>query len=518
MNRIVLLPLDERPCNVDYPEQLARLGGLPLSVPPFSMLGDKKRPADCDQLAQWLKQEAEQADSLILSIDMLVYGGIVPSRLHHYSPEQCQERIDLLRELKLSRPDLKIYAFNLIMRTPAASSNDEEPDYYAEYGSSIFRYSWLKDKQEREELDAEEQQEWEELLRKIPEEVLTEHLHRRSVNSYVNEYSIRLAEEGIIDFLIIPLDDNAHYGFSAMEQRRLLFLTEELGLMDRVFLYPGADEIGCTLVARVFCETMDYHPEIFVRYSSTQGPFVIPRYEDRSLNESIKSHITAGGAFMADSSHEADLVLMVHSPPVGQKDAAESSRAFRDRHRSYFSEVHFNEFIQAMRNYTSKGKTVALADVANSNGSDHTFMKMVSRSGLLPKLAGYSAWNTSGNTLGTVIAHGIIESYYRRPGLRQDEDRLHLSREFYLLRLIEDWGYQALVRSDITKNVLPGLGANYFDVAHVYDTVTATVRQKLTEFVETYLQDLQPERIHLEQVEMPWKRMFEVGLKVKLDR
>ncbi|GIP35044.1 DUF4127 family protein [Paenibacillus sp. J2TS4] len=517
MNRIVLLPLDERPCNIDYPEQLARLGGLPLSVPPLSLLGDKKRPADCDQLAEWLKQEAEQADSLIVSIDMLVYGGIVPSRLHHYSPEHCQARIDLLKELKLRRPELKIYAFNLIMRTPANSSNDEEPDYYADYGSSIFRYSWLKDKQEREELDAEERNEWNRLLKEIPEEVLTEHLRRRSVNSFINEYAIRLAQDNIIDFLIIPLDDNAQYGFSAMEQRKLLFLTEELNIMDRVYLYPGADEIGCTLVARVFCETMQYRPEIFVRYSSTQGPFVIPRYEDRSLNESIKSHITAGGACIADSSHEAEWVLMVHSPPVGQQQAAESSTAFADRHRSYFSELHFNEFIQAMRNYISKGKTVALADVANSNGSDHTFMKLVAKSGLLPELAGYSAWNTSGNTLGTVIAHGIIESYFRRPGQPLDSERLHRSREFYLLRLVEDWGYQAIVRSDVTKNILPGIGANYFDVAHVYEQVTATVREKLTEFIQTYLQDLEPDRIHLEQVEMPWKRMFEVGLKVKLD-
>ena len=36
-------------------------------------------------------------------------------------------------------------------------------------------------------------------------------------------------------------------------------------------------------------------PEISLRYSSIHGPFVIPRYEDRSLGESIKAHITAAG-------------------------------------------------------------------------------------------------------------------------------------------------------------------------------------------------------------------------------
>ena len=57
----------------------------------------------------------------------------------------------------------------------------------------------------------------------------------------------------------------------------------------------GADEIACTLFARAFCDIKDYVPEISLRYSSIHGPFVIPRYEDRSLGESIKAHITAAG-------------------------------------------------------------------------------------------------------------------------------------------------------------------------------------------------------------------------------
>lgn len=514
MNPIVLLPLDERPCNVDYVEQLALLGQLPLSVPPRSFMGNKKQPGDVQQMAEWLSVEAEAASNLILSIDMLVYGGIVPSRLHHLSKEECQERIALLRELKQKRPDLNIYAFNLIMRTPAYSSSDEEPDYYAEYGRSIFRYSWLKDKQEREPLDASELAEWELVLETIPEAVLKEHLQRRSVNSYVNEQAIRLVEEGIIDFLIIPLDDNSEYGFSPMEQRKLLFLTEELNVMDRVHLYPGADEIGCTLLARVFCETRGYSPEVFVRYSSTRGPLTIPNYEDRSLNESIKSHLTAGGAYLADSTAESDFVLMVHSPPGGQM--AESVHSFRERNRLYYSEVHYNEFIQAIRGYVRKGRTVAIADVANSNGSDHTFMKLLAKSGLLPSVAAYAAWNTSGNTLGTVIAHGIIESYYRQSGMAADEERFLLSRQFFVSRLLEDWGYQAVVRADVKDNHLEQLGGDYFDVSVPYDEVTRLIKEKLTEFTGTHLASLSPEFISLDEVYMPWKRMFEVGLKVRL--
>ncbi|WP_010276317.1 DUF4127 family protein [Paenibacillus senegalensis] len=515
MKPIVLLPLDERPCNVNYVEQLAQLGQLPLSVPPRSAMGNKKQPGDVTRLAEWLEQEAKNASSLILSIDMLIYGGIVPSRLHHLSKEECAQRLALLRKIKQERPDLTIYAFNLIMRTPQYSSSDEEPDYYAEYGRSIFRYSWLLDKQEQEPLNAEELAEWEDVLRIIPEDVLSEHLQRRSINAYVNELTIQLAHEGIIDFLIIPLDDNSEYGFSPMEQRKLLFLTEELGVMDRVHLYPGADEIGCTLLARVFCQLHNYVPEVYVRYSSTRGPQTIPNYEDRSLNESIKSHLTAAGAYAADASADCDFVLMVHSPPGGQM--AESVHTFRERNRLYHSEVHYNEFVQAIARYIRKGYPVAVADVANSNGSDHTFMKLLAKSGLLPSLAAYAAWNTSGNTLGTVIAHGIIESYFRKAeGSVKDHERFKKSREFYVSRLIEDWGYQTLVRKDIKDHHLEALGGNYFDVAGPYEEVTALVRQKLIEFTRTYLDTLRPDTIQLDEVYMPWKRMFEVGIKVSL--
>jgi len=516
MSSIIYLPLDERPCNLQYPTQLAHLAGLPLKVPPLNLLGDKKKPADCQGLNAWLTDQTDASDKLIVSIDMLVYGGIVPSRLHHLTKEECSARLNVLRELKEQHPGLSIYAFNLIMRTPSYNSDDEEPAYYNDHGIHIYRYSWLSDKREREQLTPEDQAEWESLQSVIPAEVLEEHLHRRSVNAYVNECGVRLVDEGILDVLVIPLDDNAEYGFTAAEQRKVLFLADELNVLDRVHIYPGADEIGCTLMARVFCETHQYRPELFLRYSSTRGPAIIPCLEDRSLHESIKSHVTAAGAVIGDSSSEADFVLMVNSPAAGQYDVADSSGPLRDRHRSYFSEVNLREFASVLDHYAAKGKMVALADVSTLNGSDQSLMRLLSKKGLLPRLAAYAGWNTSGNTLGTVIAHAIIESYYfQRPEL-DNAERRRRSREFLLERLVEDWGYQAIVRRNVLEQHLSELGANYFDVSMAYDQVVDLVETKLTAFIHTYLQDFGPERIALRNVRMPWRRMFEVGLQIEI--
>jgi hypothetical protein len=515
MPDIVYLPLDERPCNSKFPMQIAAASDLKLITPPISMLGSKKTPAPATAIADWLLQNSTETDFLIVSIDMLVYGGIVPSRLHHLPLDECRARLQTISECRKRNPNLRIYAFNLIMRAPAYSSSDEEPDYYADYGYQLARHGWLRDKQSREGLTDEERIEWDQLTSQVPRQVLEDFIGRRRSNTTVNHMAVQLVQEGIIDFLIVPLDDNAKYGYSSSEQRELMFAIEEKRLLDRVHMYPGADEIGSTLFARVFCEIKNFQPEIYVRFSSIAGPHIIPKYEDRSLGESLKCQITAAGGFIADHSGEADFVLMVNSPPIGQYDMAETTQPFSERHASYFSEVNLREFAQAIRRYSLKGVMVALADVATCNGSDEPLMKLLSGAGLLPVISAYAAWNTSGNTLGTVIAHAIVESYYRKMET-QNEERLRKSEEFYLSRLLEDWGYQAIIRADIAANHLEALGGNYFDVAAIQGEVSELIQLKMENFMHEYLQDLCPERIRLEHVHLPWKRMFEVGFNLSL--
>ncbi len=273
MYKIVYMPLDERPCNYRYPLYLASITNIKLETPAMSLLGRKKKAADSDTVAQWLVEATQGADFLIVSIDMLVHGGIVPSRLHHTKQEECERRLRVLDRIKQCNPTLRIYAFNLITRVPSYSSSEEEPDYYADYGQSIYTYGWLKDKAAQEALTSEEQAQFEAVTSTIPQEVLNDFLTRRETNAFVNSETIKLVRDGVIDFLIIPLDDNAKYGFSPTEQRRLSQLAEELDVDDRVMIYPGADEIGCTLFARAFSEANQYVPKAFVRYSSVNGPF-----------------------------------------------------------------------------------------------------------------------------------------------------------------------------------------------------------------------------------------------------
>ena len=133
--KILLLPLDERPCNAAFPGRLFPADKVQILLP--RKLGHKKKPADFSVLSDFLFEKAKDADALLLSLDMLLYGGLIPSRLHHLKTETLFSRLHLIRELKEKYPALPIYAFATVMRCPAYSSDDEEPDYYERFGSAI---------------------------------------------------------------------------------------------------------------------------------------------------------------------------------------------------------------------------------------------------------------------------------------------------------------------------------------------------------------------------------------------
>lgn len=517
MPKVVYLPLDERPCNYLFPRRLAEMTDLELAVPDIHLLGRKKQPADTAAVREWLLHEAEGADYLLVSIDLLIYGGIVPSRLHHLTFEECLERLSVLAEIKERHPGIRIHAFNLIMRVPNNNKDEEEPDYYKYHGGQIFKYSYLTDKAERDRLNDNERMELEQLKTLIPEPYLNDFVGRRGVNQQVNHYTLKLAEEGIIDHLIIPLDDNSEYGFSPKEQQMMICRVEELGIMDRVMIYPGADEIGCTMFAHIFCELKQYKPEIFVRYSSTKGPLIKPKYEDRSLNESVKSHLTASGAVLADHSGDTPFVLIVHSPAVDQAGMAEQI-PFKERHRSYFSEIHYREIVERMEAYLQKGKHVALGDVATCNGGDPVLINLLKKKGLLDQLTAYAGWNTSGNALGTVIAHFVIISYYlERPESAAYPEIVRESRKFYYERLVEDFIYQSLVRQDMLEQDLPRLDASYYVIGHCLDEVQGILTEKMNRAAEQYFGDIPEGRIRLQRLHFPWKRMFEIGFELDIE-
>ncbi len=489
--KAVYLPLDERPCNYAFAQRIAR--GTPVEViaPPMEILGQKKIPAQSDRIRAFLLEESKDADCCILALDMLLYGGIVPSRLHNLSEDVLLQRLSVLNEMKIANPALKIYAFALITRCPSYSSADEEPDYYEFCGREIFLTGQVKHKMQLGILD---QDAGKALLAEYAQKTgpyLKDFENRRAKNRQMLLEITRLLG-GAIDFLVLPQDDSAPYGYTTMDRE---FLVEAFAKMGRkMAMYPGADEVGMTLLAKAACDHYGKTPKVWCRYPKEICAEVIPLYEDRPVKKTLPFQIeSAGCVFSAKES--ADIELYLNYPTEQPVEASQPlTLGYEDRDLPAFCDV----IAQSIR----ENKLVAIADCALCNGGEVAFLRELAQRFDLFRLSAYAGWNTSSNTLGTVICQSVFVFLF---GKNPWQDN------FLAERFFEDVGYCGFVRRHVVENFLPQLGLNYFDAGQTDGQVAEIVRQQLTEYLQQQLPSV-TERYTLDICRMPWKRMFEVAL------
>lgn len=163
------------------------------------------------------------------------------------------------------------------------------------------------------------------------------------------------------------------------------------------------------------------------------------------------------------------------------------------------------EFVSKLAGLHAKGKAVAVADIAYANGGDAEIARRISESVGLLNIAGYAGWNTSSNTLGTVICQAVFYNFFKNTPTH---------RRFTAERVYEDIAYCSRVRSSVTANELPKLGYNYFDVGEQRGKVSDVVARQLDKFVgDNFLEIYTGYKIS--DCYMPWSRMFEVGLAVE---
>ena len=546
--KILLLPLDERPCNAAFPGRLFPADKVQILLP--QKLGHKKEPADFFVLSDFLFEKAKDADALLLSLDMLLYGGLIPSRLHHLKTETLFSRLHLIRELKEKYPALPIYAFATVMRCPAYSSDDEEPDYYERFGSAIHArgalmhraLAGLTTSSEAEgpapspagllpaafgegeisapfssaepvsasSLDDGDSQDPEPCLSGDFETCLEDYLARRARNKQLSLQALELVNEGILESIVFPQDDSMRFGFPAMDQEEIRRRILTLGLTERAMMYPGSDEIALTLLCRILLNHHGLLPKVYVKYLTDGARSLIPLYEGLPLSATTSYQLHSAGCVTADTCAEADIVLL-ETAPSGSMEEAWSQPS---RSPSYFAERNFPEMLSFIQRMRGAGKVVTVADNAYANGGDLDLIRILDADHLLMDLQGYAGWNTNANTMGCAIAMGVCAFLYGEQGLFPDPASETQRRNFLISRYLEDACYQADVRQYVTEKIRP-LGFDYFFTGEEEGEVRDLILAELQIRIKTELSSL-ADRIQIRRLTLPWKRMFEIDLEALL--
>lgn len=503
--KIVCLPLDARPYNYDFLQSLAAMDSqLTLVMPPRDLLGFRKTPASFAALTAFIEAHMDKADALILSLDMLIYGGLLPARTHHLPPEVLRSRLDWLRQLHQRFPAVELSASSLILRTPAYNSAEEEPDYYAHSGRAIWRYGILHDRAGQGLLMQEEQEEYQRLAAELDSAARADFERRRQHNIAVTQAALDLVADEVLACLLIPQDDASPFGYTAMDQRELYRAIAAQRLQDRVWLHPGTDESGCTLLTRAWLTRQPTPLTFAVSWSNQAFRQFVPNYEDRPFEESLLSHSRACGIALCDDPATADALLGINGCGEVMQEGwmQQNNKAL-----SYYRNRSLTAFCDALTPWIAC-KPVGIADVAFSNGGERELIEMLDHHRLLDRLSAYAGWNTACNTLGTVLAALAFACRGDRP---------LQTRNFMLERLVSDWAYQSEVRFAVQERVLPALGASYAQFgeheAAILHAVATRVQQCWQQRVR---HSFGGQQLSIEEIRAPFKRMSGLAFSVSL--
>lgn len=497
VQKIIYVPHDNRPISNQQTVEVAQKLGVEVVVPPDKLLGDRQNLGNPEELWGWLEDNLDDADAAVISSDSMLYGSLVGSRKHSCSETELLTRTERFRKLHQAYPKLPLYVFGSIMRTPKSgeASGREEPDYYRSYGSDIFRYTVLKDKEELKGLTKREQKESAFLQKLIPAADLKDWLDRRKKNYSINEKLIRMARENTFNYLILGRDDNAPYSQTHKESRHLIEESQDLDTA-RFQIMAGIDEMGMLLISRAVNIAHKEVPSVYVKYNWGQGAATVPAYSDEKISDSIRSAVAAANGMLTTDPARADLVLMVNTDVQGK--TYEANDPSNDSASARHSSVYFAGLVE---DYVQKGYPVGIADILYANGADNALMEELRKRDLLFKIRAYAGWNTATNSTGFVIGAGMLTKYMQPNDIE----------ELLLTRYLDDWVYQSNIRNTVQRQLSWLRGEGYYgSLDEKRKAVGIRTSQMIARFAEKNL----PPFKSLEEIQVtfPWNRMFEADI------
>lgn len=427
--KICFIPIDNRPVCYNLAKDIAAIDeNIELFIPPREFLGDLTRNAGVNEIIEWIENIPE-CDAMVISLDTIAYGGLIPSRRSTDSLEDIKSRLKRLKPLLKNK---KVYAFSSIMRISNNNYNEEEKEYWKDWGKKIFEYSYSG------------------VNDGIPQAILDDYLATRKRNFEINKTYLNWG----LNTLIFSKDDCAPKGFNVDEAREL----ERLGAKTKT----GADEIPLTLLARA----IEKEIKVFVEFTEPDYKDCISNYEDVSIEKSVQGQLELGGFTQVQTREEADVILIVNNfiEKQGEHVMVWTTQPFR-------------------KTFTPPDKPYAIADVRYANGADNDFVEQLLPQIDLKNFYGYAGWNTSANTIGSLLA-GVK--------VRWNTGKYNESafKRLQIIRFLDDWAYQANVR---------GMIENPCDIQ-------ALMKPYEIKLAEIFGQILPIEYLY------PWNRKFEVEI------
>lgn len=466
MKKVLYVPLDDRPVNLDDVIVQGRSAGIEVITP---CLEDIKNRMDSQKTAsdntllstssptfgnttnirKFILDHAAEVDGFIISADMLAYGGLIGSRrlrtnggsaYPDYDPATIH-LLDTIRLVKKAYPHKPMYVLDTIMRLATTTyvenvfqnAYDESRSFMKQPRKSVDELSEILEGYDTKPDGTP----YEETVTFNKEHYYDARRHKFKSNVYILD---RLAQFDYIDFLAIGVDDSSTQGVQANEIDYVEgMITESLGgengqSPERAIILPDADGLGHSLMARMAHELLrvEEKPKYAVLYFGRDGSTIINPYEYMSVHQNIEHHVDIIGGQLVEDSPEVKVDVEI----IAITDMDEVPNAV--------SRIEVNGLNQI--------PTVVI-DFVGGGAANAVVTEALLESSYTGQILGYSGWNTAGNKIG--IALGMAQARYaflitekKAPALNKAVDA-HGSLLFK--RFLKDYYYKTLTIGEIRQ-------------------------------------------------------------------
>lgn len=507
MKKVLYVPLDDRPVNLDDVIMQGKSAGISVITPHAKDIKNRLdtemtaegtrvtstyQPSfgDPQQLRVFIEQNAHKVDGFIISVDMLVYGGLIGSRRLRSSGGEAYPNYDpsatylleVLTQIKEQYPHKPLYVMDTIMRLATTVQVEGlTMDAYTE--SRSLMQQPRPDEQDFESIlqDYDRKQDgdyFEESIHFNKEQYYNARRHKFKTNRYVLE---QLAKKGIIDFLAIGVDDAYVSGVQAneihwIEGKINEWLEGNQGQnRDKAIILPDADGLGHALLARMatFLYGVDSKLKYNVTYFGPHGSTIVNPYEYMSVHQNIVHHVDIiGGTLESVPDLESDSNQYdVHI--IAITDPEESPAA-----------------VEVMEANASNQIPTVVVDFTGGGAANETVTTALLDSPATGQLFGYSGWNTAGNKLG--IALGMAQARYiflkNEEAIPLLNSSLAAHGSLLFKRFLKDYYYKKLVIAVIRNasnqrakytNVTGHQNLVLFHTPNEYTLFTAMLREEM---------------------------------------
>lgn len=504
-SRIILVPLDNRPAAGQFAQMIGDIDGAQVQMPPYQLLGRFTSPGNPDAILAWLNsQDMSDVSCLIVSADMICYGGLIASRAPDVPEALALSRLQQFQKIaQRVRPGVKVYVFSSVMRLAPTATLATQP-WRAHLASFVAA---------RQQAGNPAKLSWglKRMQALVPAGQLARYDAARKRDHDIQLALLQMTMQSF-DYLVIGQDDAQLHGPHVPETKELIADSQKLGIDGKVYFCEGVDQNSNILVSRALLKTAGWTPRIRVVYSDPYGRSKVSAFESKDVQDTVHDQVYASGAKVVGLNDPYDYTLYVNTP---------------DRR-----ELFFQDFMDDLRNEMDQNLPVCLADInlAQDGTCDPELFQDLKSENRLMKLIAFAGWNTAGNTLGTAIPTANVTLLAQR--MSYDPLKLEVAQKKFLLhRIVDDVMYHRFTRPKAYALIdsLPD-GHREETYGDSYTVLTSYVRKDMTSVLQsTFDQQLKGWKIQIKdqtyqitdlnnvRIFLPWPRAYEIRLEFGLD-